>query len=167
MDIFTYDNIWYNISLWGFTIVSGATVLLAFFIMNDPFGKKWTAVWGLALVTMIAMTGCVFMSHDKSAHQEAYNESVFNHIKDTAEFDRLDGEYDPTAEQASQFVGFYGDDAITCLAGAEPGSTQVEFGCGVEFTPLEEIKKKYAEQKGALDKEDSAKDENDKNTENK
>lgn len=151
MDIFTYENIWYTVSFWGFIGLGSAVVALGLFIMGNPFGKRWGTIWILSFLAMVALGGFGYVDHDKTVAQNAHNQSIFDHIKNTAEFDRLNGEYDPNAEQANVFTGFYGDDPVTCLAGAEPGSDKIEFGCGMEFTPLNEIKKKHAEQKEALD----------------
>lgn len=147
MDIFNYENIWYSVTFWGFMGVGGATVLLALFIMNNPEGKKWIAVGVLSLLAFASLVGWGILQSDKTHEEASYNQSVFDHIKNTAGFDKLEGEYDPKAEQANTFTGFYGEDEITCLAGAEPGSDKIEFGCGTEFTPLDKIKEEYSKQK--------------------
>lgn len=147
MDIFNYENIWYSVTFWGFMGIGGATVLLALFIMGNPEGKKWVAVWVLSVLAFAPLVGWGMLHSDKTHAEASYNQSVFDHIKNTAGFDKLEGEYNPNAEQANMFKGFYGEDEVTCLAGAEPGSDKIEFGCGVDFTPLDKVKEEYQKQK--------------------
>lgn len=155
MDIFNYENIWYSVTFWGFMGAGGASVLLALFIMGNPEGKKWVTVWILALLAVVSLVGWGVLQSEKNHQQEAHNQSVVDHIKNTAGFDNLEGKYDPNAEQANTFTGFYGEDEITCLAGAEPGSDKIDFGCGVEFTPLDKVKEEYLKQK-ETEKKDQA-----------
>lgn len=157
MDIFNYENIWYSATFWGFMGTGGASVLLALFIMGNPEGKKWVTVWILSLLAFISLVGWGILEGDKNQEQETHNQSVFDHIKNTAGFDKLEGKYDPNAEQANTFTGFYGEDEITCLAGAEPGSDKIDFGCGVDFTPLDKVKEEYQKQKKTEKKTETAK----------
>lgn len=147
MEPFNYDNIWFNISTWSTLGAGGLAVLLSLIIMSNPFGKRWIAVWVLSAISFVGLTGFIVMNQDREEAKREYSNQVVEHVKTTGKFDKVEGEYTFSSEAPDTFIGYYGDDLIDCYGGLEPGASEVEFGCGANFTPLNEIHAEYLKSK--------------------
>lgn len=139
MNIFSYDNIWLAISMWGMGITAAIFVLIVMGGKGDK-PKVWAAAWIIFTLSIGFMTVAGFVAHDRNTHAEAYQQEVRDHIKTTGDFDSVTGKLEFNPEKPSVYKVKFGEVQGDCFAALPEEGEALQFGCGSEFAPLEEAK---------------------------